>query len=332
MTILSSPRGWFSLPEGPTNAMTDVPGVQIGQVTIRRGQTRSGVTAVIPHQGDMYRDPVPAGAAVLNGFGKSLGLVQLSELGEISTPILLSNTFAVPACATALIRRATSQNPQIGNGLPTVNPLVLECNDGGVNQIEGLGITEDDACAAIDAALPTPPQQGTVGAGLGMRSFGLSGGIGTASRHVGRYMFGTLVLSNFGKAGELRVFGQRILPATPETAPEKGSIIILFATDAPLDPRQLTRIARRAGAGLGRLGSYWGHGSGDIAVAFSTARPQLQDGLLHSQRLPDDQLDPFFLAAVETVEHAVLNALWNASPQPTRNGQPAQVLQQIWQP
>lgn len=326
MTPLLPPEGWYSLPAGPENSITDVPGVAVGQVTVNRGQTISGVTAVLPHGGDLYRDPVPAGAAILNGFGKSLGLVQLMELGEISTPILLSNTFAVPVCANALIRAACAANPRIGNALPTVNPLVLECNDGGVNCIEGLGLTEDDANAALAAALPQPPQQGTVGAGQGMRSFGLSGGIGTASRRVEGWTLGTLVLSNFGKAGELRVFGQRILPATPATPAEKGSIIILYATDAPLDARQLTRIARRAAAGLGRLGSYLGHGSGDIAVAFSTARPGQGQALL-----PDDRLDPFFLAAVETLEQAVLNALWHARPMPTRDGQAGRVLAEIYQ-
>lgn len=326
MMHLPVPKGWYSLPAGPENAISDVPGIRVGQISVNRGDTISGVTAVLPHDGDLYRDPVPAGAAILNGFGKSMGLVQLTELGEISTPILLTNTFAVPVCANALIRAACAANPRIGNGLPTVNPLVLECNDGGVNRIEGLGLTEEDACAALAAALPQPPAQGTVGAGQGMRSFGLSGGIGTASRRVDNWTLGTLVLSNFGKAGELRVFGQRILPAAPATPPEKGSIIILYATDAPLDARQLTRIARRAAAGLGRLGSYMGHGSGDIAVAFSTARP----GQGHSL-LPDDQLDPLFLAAVESLEQAVLNALWHARPMPTRDGQAGRVLSQIYQ-
>lgn len=296
------PAGWWTLAPGPANAITDVPGVSVGQANLTEGSARTGVTALLPHGGDLYRAPVPAAVEVHNGFGKSTGLVQLTELGQIESPILLTNTFGVAACATALIRRAIAANPRIGRGEGTVNPLVLECNDGGVNDIQALHVTEALAEAAIAAAGPEVAQ-GTVGAGTGMRSFGFAGGIGTASRQVGAHRLGALVLSNFGKMSELRVMGRRLPPEAGQTPPDRGSIIMAIATDAPLDARQLGRICRRGPAALGRLGSFLGHGSGDITLAFSTA-PE-------GPRLADAALDELFLATVEAIEEAVLNAMWH---------------------
>ncbi|WP_294925530.1 P1 family peptidase [uncultured Paracoccus sp.] len=321
------PGGWWTLQAGPGNAITDVAGVKVGQVTLDRGPVQTGFSAVLPHGGDLFAQPVPAGVCVLNGFGKSAGLMQLAELGQIETPILLTNTFSVAAGTEALIRRAIADNPQIGRSLPTVNPLVLECNDGRVNDIQAMALRPDHALAAIGRADGGPVRQGTVGAGRGMVSFGLSGGIGTASRLCGGWVLGALVLSNFGQPGELRVMGRRLQAARPEA--EKGSIIMLLATDAPLDSRQLSRLARRSAAGLGRLGSHLGHGSGDIAVAFSTALPTADaNGLLTCQRLAEPDLDPLFLATAEAVEEAVLNALWHAEPVPRREG-PATVLRDM---
>lgn len=322
---------WWSLPAGPMNSILDLPGVSVGQITLDEGRIQTGVTAILPHQDDLFRNPVPAGAVVLNGFGKSAGLIQLQELGEIETPILLTNTFSVAACTEALIRRAIAANPAIGRETSTVNALVLECNDGRVNDIQAMAVTPADAEAAINAASKTKLLQGTVGAGRGMISFGLSGGIGSASRLVGDYRLATLVLSNFGQGDELRVMGRRIGKGkTAANAADKGSIIMVIATDAPLDSRQLTRISRRAAAGLGRVGGYLGHGSGDIALAFSTQRPaRLADGMLQSIRLPDSELDPLFLATVETVEEAVLNAMWHAAPMPLRAGGRTQVLSEL---
>ncbi|MEY8829572.1 P1 family peptidase [Sedimentitalea sp. XS_ASV28] len=300
---------------GASNTICDVMGVRVGHQNLRGNGRCTGVTAVLPHGGDLYRTPVRAGCAVLNGFGKSAGLVQVEELGEIETPVLLTNTFGVGTCSNALIRRAIAQNSAIGRGQATVNPLVLECNDGKVNDIQQLAVSETDAEAAI-AAADNMFEQGTIGAGSGMKTFGFAGGIGSASRliQVGatEYTLGSLVLSNFGEAGELRVYGDRV--PTPDALPEPdtGSIIILLATDAPMESRQLTRLARRSAAALGRLGSYLGHQSGDIALAFSTAN-QIERGSLEIhpvQSICESRMNTFFKAGVESVEAAILGALW----------------------
>lgn len=318
-SVAQDADGWWDLPTGFANTIADVPGVAVGHTTCLHGAARTGVTTVIPHNGDLFRYPVPAGFAVLNGFGKSAGLLQLAELGRIETPILLTNTFGVAACTTALIRRAIEQNPEIGRSRATVNPLVLECNDGRVNDIQALAVTEAMANDAISAASPEFAQ-GTVGGGTGMRTFGFAGGIGSASRRValpsGReHVLGALVLSNFGRPGDLRLLGKRV--DTPEAGrcdpDDKGSVIVVYATDAPLDSRQLTRLSRRAGAALGRLGSYWGDQSGDIALAFSTANLlSIDSEVVTIERLGEARLDPFLCAAVEAAEEAVLNGLWHA--------------------
>lgn len=314
--------GWWRLPTGRANSITDVAGVCVGHSHVRAEGVCTGVTAILPDHGDLFRQPVPAAVSVLNGFGKSAGLMQLAELGEIETPVLLTNTFSVPACTTALIRRAITDNPEIGRSVATVNALVLECNDGSVNDIQAMQIDESHANAAIDAAAPEFAQ-GTVGAGSGMKTFGYAGGIGTASRRItlegeSQYDMGALVLSNFGQPSDLRVFGQQVPPPhSPRVdQADKGSIIIILATDAPLESRQLGRIARRSGAALGRLGSHIGHQSGDIAVAFSTAnRATRASADTHSiTRLCESRMDAFFAATVEAVEEAVLNALWHSVP------------------
>ncbi len=324
------PHGsWWHLPTGPTNTICDIAGVRVGHADVRGPGLCTGVTAVLPHEGDLFREPVAAAVSVLNGFGKSAGLMQLAELGEIETPILFTNTFGVAACTTALIRRAIARNPAIGRRIGTVNALVLECNDGTVNDIQALAVTGDHADAAIEAA-STGFAQGTVGAGSGMKTFGYAGGIGSASRQVvlqggSRYQLGALVLSNFGQASDLRVFGQMLPPdgAPPDTAEaDKGSVIMLLATDAPLDSRQLGRVARRGGAALGRLGSHMGHQSGDIAIAFSTAnRITRPGGDTHpATRVCESRMDRFFAAAVEATEEAILNAMWHATPRPGYDG------------
>ena len=307
---------------GRSNSICDISGVRVGHADIRGEGICTGVTAILPHAGDLFRQPVPAAVSVLNGFGKSVGLLQLAELGEIETPILLTNTFGVPACTTALIRRAIADNPGIGRSLGTVNALVLECNDGKVNDIQALNVSEVDAAAALDAA-EVSFAQGTIGAGSGMKTFGYAGGIGSASRWLtleggAAYGLGALVLSNFGTQSDLRVYGQLVppLPGGAADEPDKGSIIILLATDAPLDSRQLGRVARRSGAALGRLGSHIGHQSGDIAVAFSTAKAETPTGAeVHpATQVCESRMDTFFAAAVEVVEEAILNAVWHSVP------------------
>jgi D-aminopeptidase len=332
------------LPAGPLGTIADVAGVTVGHVTLDAGPIQTGVTVVRPHPGDVYRDKVPAAAAVINGFGKSVGLVQIEELGVLETPIALTNTFSVSAVLEAQIRASIAAHPEIGREWPTVNGLVLECNDGYLNDIQALAVTRAHYREALaDARLSFA--RGAVGAGRGMSSFDLKGGIGSASRVVqvadSRVTVGALVLANFGRLPMLMVAGKplgRMLaarrsvaarpggaaPAQPGAGdtgdgatggrPEQGSIIMLLATDAPLAERQLRRVALRAGAGLARTGSVYGHGSGDIALAFSTAYTVPHDAaaLTMPPLLADAKLDPIFAAAAESVEQAILDALWQA--------------------
>lgn len=319
-------EGRNSLKPGQHNAITDVPGVRVGHRTLEGGGLATGVTAVVPHAGDLFRQKVRAAAEVINGFGKSAGIVQVAELGTVETPILLTNTFGVAACSEALIRGAIAENPAIGRETSTVNPLVFECNDGPINDIQALGVTPDDARAALAAATGGAVAQGAVGAGRGMTSFGFKAGIGTASRimHLAArdFTLGALVLANFGRAGDLVLpDGRRPDPRQTSRA-EKGSVIVVLATDLPLSDRQLQRVARRAGAGLARLGAFWGHGSGDIVLCFTTADPVAHDGpALRSLTAIDDNLiDLPFRAAAEATQEAVLNALCAAPGETGRSG------------
>lgn len=318
-----------ALAAGPRNAISDVPGVTVGHHTIAQGDVQTGVTVVRPHPGDPYRDKVPAAAVVLNGFGKSVGLVQVDELGVLETPLVLTNTFSVPAMAMAQIRQCLGANPETGRSLPTVNPLVFECNDGFLNDIQRMAVGEEHYLQAW-AAAGADFEQGAVGAGRGMSCFELKGGVGSASRRVAGsgHTLGALVLANFGKLPQLTIAGHPVgmhlaAPPPAETAPEQGSIILLLATDAPLDARQLRRLALRAGAGLARTGSVFGHGSGDIALAFSTAYtvPHLVERAMPAvAMLHDGVLDPLFQAAADACEQAILNALWHARPVTGRDG------------
>ncbi|MFT4149126.1 MAG: P1 family peptidase [Paracoccaceae bacterium] len=321
-------EGANALPPGPLNAITDVPGVAVGHRTLAGDGLATGVTAILPHGGDLFRQKLRAGVEVINGFGKSAGLMQVAELGTLETPILLTNTFGVGACTQALIRRAITANPAIGRETSTVNPVVCECNDGAISDIQALAVTEGDAFAALDVARPGAFEQGPVGAGTGMTAFGFKAGIGSASRRmtIGEQVFtlGALVLANFGRAGDLTLpDGRRPDPRTV-SPPERGSVIVILATDLPLADRQLSRVARRAGAGLARLGSFWGHGSGDIALCFTTADPVAHDAPAFQsvRRLDDDLIDLPFRAAAEATQEAVLNALCAAAPAVGRNRRP----------
>jgi D-aminopeptidase len=315
------------LEPGPGNAITDVAGVSVGHRSLRGEGLFTGVTAILPHAGDVFRVKPRAAVEVINGFGKSAGLMQVAELGTIETPILLTNTFGVAACTEALVRRAIAANPEIGRRTSTVNALVCECNDGGISDIQALAVRPADAEAALDAARTGPVEQGAVGAGSGMTAFGFKAGIGTASRRmrIGKrdFTLGALVLANFGAAGDLVLpDGRRPDPRAPAD-PERGSVIVVMATDLPLADRQLQRVARRAGAGLARLGAFWGHGSGDVALCFTTADPVDHEPaapFAAQERLADGHIDIAFRAAAETTQEAVLNALCMASAMPARNG------------
>lgn len=312
---------------GANNSITDVPGVHVGHQTIRRDNLFTGVTAIIPHAGNLFMEKVPAAVDIINGFGKSIGLMQIEELGTLETPILLTNTFSVGTCGNALIRKAIKENPTIGRKTSTVNPVVCECNDGWLSDIQAMAITEDDALASLQNACDVTVVQGAVGAGTGMRCFGFKGGIGTSSRLVeldGKtYHLGILVLSNFGKAGDLILPVGRKLRHPARSEKEQGSIIIVMATDVPLDVRQLRRITRRCGAGLARLGSYWGHGSGDIAIGFSTAMRIMHDEkryLVPLQLLNENRIDTLFKAAADSTVEAVLNSMLMAEATTGRDG------------
>ena len=334
------------LAAGPAGTIADVAGVTVGHCTLNYNAIQTGVTVIRAHGGDAFRDKVPAAAVTLNGFGKSIGLLQVQELGVLETPIALTNTFAVGTVASAQMRSAVKDNPEIGRSLPSVNPLVFECNDGYLNDMQAFAVEEPHYQQALGNA-SAQVTQGAVGAGRGMSCFELKGGIGSASRllrigDVG-YTVGALVLANFGKLGELILAGApvgRSLKGMQRAnrEPEKGSIIMIIATDAPLDARQLRRLATRAGAGLARTGSSYGHGSGDIALAFSTAQtvPQLVQPLptdtssvMQFNCLHDSLLDPLFHAVADSTEHAIINALFAAEAVKGRDGNQRRTLSEM---
>lgn len=325
-----------TLPAGPRDAISDVGEIRVGHVTLDREGIQTGVTVVVPHVGDPFADKIPAAAAVINGFGKSVGLMQVEELGVFETPIALTNTFSVGAVMQAQIREAMAAHPRLGREWATVNPLVFECNDGYLNDIRTLAVAEEHYRTAL-ANASADFAQGSVGAGRGMSAFELKGGIGTASRRAGNYTVGALVLANYGRLETLTLAGHPLGRKLTERKkrddePEKGSIIMLLATNAPLDTRQLRRLALRAGAGLARTGSVFGHGSGDIALAFSTAytipllpnQPMPALAMLHETRL-----DPLFYAAVDATEQAIIHALWHAEPVRGRDGHKRLTLREI---
>jgi len=311
---------------GARNLITDVPGVRVGHTTLSEGELRTGVTAIIPHGGNVFRDKPIAAADVLNGFGKSIGLMQIEELGQLETPILLTNTLSVGTCGNALIRRAIAANRDIGRRTSTVNPVVGECNDGYLNDIQAMAVTEAHAFAALDGA-SEDFAVGAVGAGAGMSCFGFKGGIGSASRRLtldgAEYHVGILVLANFGRAGDLRLpDGTRVDPKQMPT-PERGSVIVVVATDIPVDHRQLKRLIRRAGAGLAWTGSFWGNGSGDLAIGFTTANRIDHDGradLISIGIMNENRIDLPFQAVAEATHEAVLDALAAADTTTGRAG------------
>ncbi|HEY3053669.1 MAG TPA: P1 family peptidase [Thermoanaerobaculia bacterium] len=297
------------LPTGPLNAVTDVAGVKVGHTTIVRGENvRTGVTAILPHGGNLFREKVPAAVFIGNAFGKLMGSTQVEELGEIETPILLTNTLAVPRVADALIdyMLALPGNEDVRS----INPIVGETNDGRLNDIRARAITRDDVFAAIRNAHDGAVEEGSVGAGTGTIAFDFKGGIGTSSRKLpaklGGYTVGVLVQTNFG--GILTIAGA---PVGKELGKyylkqDLGSIMIVVATDAPVDPRNLKRMGARAIMGLARTGAAGTNGSGDYAIAFSTARNA-------TALVPNDSMSPLFLATIEATEEAIYDSLFMAT-------------------
>ena len=322
---------------GPLNAITDVAGVTVGQTTLISGDgplkpglgpIRTGVTVVIPRD-DVWHKKVPAGSFVLNGTGEMTGLAWISESGFLEYPIALTNTLNVPRVANGVMSWMITRYPEIGITDDTLTPVVAECDDGRLNDIQGRHVSEADVMKALDSASAGVVQEGTVGAGTGMVSYGFKGGIGTSSRRLpeteGGYTIGVLVNANHGRRPELVVGGVpvgRRYDAVPSVAQalssgqSEGSIIIIIATDAPLDSRQLTRLAKRAALGLARTGSTARHGSGDFMLAFSTANsiPHYPKELTFEQtHLVDTHLNPLITATVEATEEAILNALTMAT-------------------
>jgi D-aminopeptidase len=319
------------LPTGPLNAITDVAGVKVGHTTIINGDNvRTGVTAVLPHSGNLYREKVPGAIFVGNGFGKLTGSTQVDEMGEIETPIVLTNTASVPQVADAVTTYILAL-PGNENVL-SVNPVIGETNDGYLNDIRGRHITPDDVFAAIKKAKNGPVEEGNVGGGTGTVAFGWKGGIGTSSRklpqNLGGYTVGVLVQTNFG--GVLSIAGAPVgqelgryylhdeLQEGSGKDKADGSCMIVIATDAPTDARNLRRLAARAWPGMARTGSAASNGSGDYAIAFSTA-PQLRIRISekpptrHVELLTNDAMSPLFLAVIEATEEAIYNSMFRAT-------------------
>lgn len=385
------------MPPGETNTIADVKGVRVGHVTLKGAEQATGVTAVLPHGGNVFREKVVAASHVFNGFGKTIGTVQINELGTLESPIILTNTLSVGIAADAVIEYILRSNPEIGRTTGTVNPVVAECNDMLLNDIRAGYVRQEHVLEALEKASHAFAE-GAVGAGTGMVAFGLKGGIGSASRLIrlpfGTYALGVLVLANFGRLDDFILDGRCVGPLIrewikaregadagartepdsggsegekpvswtarrspgpdgaeavkpsvwekgadgrgegvraeisngprPENSdPERGSIIIIVATDLPVTHRQLLRIIKRTGIGLARTGSYYGNGSGDIAIGFTTAykMPHGQRSRLFSFAcMADDDLDPAFHAAAEATEEAILNAMITAETTVGRAG------------
>jgi D-aminopeptidase len=343
------------LPTGPLNAISDVAGLLVGHATIwwgagplrpGHGPARTGVTIIRPHPGNLFRSKVPAAFHVINGFGKSIGGDQIRELGTIETPIALTSTLNVGRVADALVTHAIAENPDIGIETSTVNPVVGECNDGVLNDIQGRHVHAEHVLAALAAASAGPVAEGAVGAGTGMTAYGFKAGIGTSSRRIpddlGGWTVGVLALANFGRPGQLVIagvpVGRALAAADAVSLQEQGSIVVVVATDAPLLDRGLGRLARRVVLGLARTGATGGHGSGDIVIAFSTYPavriPHEPAGrILPLEVLADDDrgprsgsIDAIFQAVVEATEEAVLNSLFRAETVVGRDGNTAEAL------
>jgi len=340
--------GVGDLETGRWNAITDVRGVAVGHHTLirgagalvpGRGPVRSGVTAIVPHGDDVFRSKVAASAHVINGFGKCTGLAQLLELGTLETPILLTNTLSVGMVADACVQWSVKIDPGIGISTTTVNPVVGECNDGYLNDIQGRHVRAEHVFAALDSAAAGPVQEGAVGAGTGMSAFGFKGGVGTASRCLpgshGGFTVGVLLVANCGARRDLLMagvpVGRELEAPAAEPSHSDGSVMVVIATDAPLAPHHLARLTRRAVHGLARTGAMSQHGSGDFVLAFSTSNriEHAPVGLTRRLELVEDNgplVDGLFRCVVECTEEAVYNALLMAETMEGRDGHVSQAL------
>lgn len=311
------------LPAGTWNAITDVQGLKVGHITLIEGEdVRTGVTAILPHDGNLYQEKVPAAIVVGNGFGKLIGFTQVDELGEIETPILLTHTLAAPRAAEAVIDWTLAQK---GNEeVRSVNPVVGETNDGILNNIRKMAVTKNHVIRAVENASSGPVAEGCVGAGTGTVCFGWKGGIGTSSRvlpeKLGGYTVGALAQTNFGGILQMdgipvgKELGQYYLKEDLEDGSADGSVMIVLATDAPLSDRNLKRLANHGLAGLARTGASMSNGSGDYVIAFSTGEEVRRTKERRSKvwaypEVPNDLMSPLFQAAIEATEEAIYNSL-----------------------
>lgn len=328
------------LPPGPWNRITDVPGVTVGHCTVDTDEHKTGVTVVLPCPENPFTHKLPAAAFVWNGFGKTAGLVQVEELGRLESPIALTNTLNVGRVHDALVEYLLRRCEAEGVPLTSVNPIVCECNDSTLNRIAHRAVGQEEVFAAI-ADARADFAQGDVGGGKGMICHGLKGGIGSASRVLSfqgkDYTVGVLVQSNHGCLADLTIGGRLIGPALEQTVrsrkPDKGSCIAILATDLPLDSRQLGRTARRMSVGLARLGSYVGHGSGEVFLAFSTANPSSHgDAATYpATAFREELIDPVFRAAAECAEEAVLNSMLCARTVTGWSGETVYSLAELWE-
>ena len=340
---------------GRWNAITDVRGIKVGHVTLIEGEgklipgqgpVRTGVTVILPHEGNLFKEKVPAASYVFNGFGKSIGLHQVNELGNLETPIALTNTLCATLVADALIEWSVRNNPEIGISIGTVNPVVGEVNDGMFNDIQGRHVRREHVFEAITKAGSGPVEEGSVGAGTGSSCMGWKGGIGTSSRvlpyNLGGYTVGVLVLTNFG--GILTICGAPVgrklgrysfksdsrydVPEAGGSESPDGSVMVVVATSAPLDQRQLQRLAKRAGLGLARTGFFGSNGSGDFFIAFSTAGriPHSSPSTLKTEVVSNDSMSALFLAVVEATEEAVINSMLRATTVAGRDGRTSDAI------
>jgi len=322
-----------TLETGEMNSISDVKGVTVGHCTLNNGDMKTGVTAILPHQGNVFKEKVLGASYVINGFGKTMGTIQIDELGTIETPIILTSTLSVGVCSNALIQYMLNENPEIGRTTGTVNPLVCECNDMLLNDIRAGYIKEKHVFQAIKNATQFF-EEGSVGAGTGMVCFGLKGGIGSSSRLIkmndATYTIGVLVLSNFGQMKDFRLNGKLIghelcqfVPTSPSKE-DKGSIIIIVATDLPVTERQLKRIIKRSTIGLSRTGSYFGNGSGDIIIGFTTEnkQPHFPTGSLQTLKtIHESEIDHAFIAVADATEEAIINSMLLSKTTTGRNNQ-----------
>jgi len=315
------------LPAGPLNAITDVQEVLVGHFTLIEGEDiRTGATAILPHGGNIFLEKVPAGVAVGNGYGKMMGYTQIAELGEIETPIMLTNTLAIPEAAGAILDWTLAQPSN--RGAVSINPVVGETNDSRLNDIRARALTVEMMLQALNGAKGGAVGEGTIGAGTGIVAFGWKGGIGTSSRRLpeslGDYMLGVLVQANYGGVLQIlgvpvgKYLGQHYLKDKLDRDDADGSIMIVIATDAPLSDRNLKRLAQRGLAGLARTGASMTNGSGDYVIAFSNAEnvrrtPKRRKEVSAYLEVPNEKMSPLFQAAIEATEEAIYNSLLQAT-------------------